>query len=69
MAISVNGAIVLSEQIGSRGIVSNFNYPIPTGGLQGACTIQMTLTATGGNGQDDPHTVNRPTLIVQEFKK
>ena len=69
LIVSINGNIVVNEQVGFRGNLSNFNYPIPTGGFQGVCDFRMTLQASAGNGLDDPHIVNRPTLIVQEFKK
>ena len=69
LQVAVNGQVLLTQRVGSRGNLSQYTFLLPTSGLSGACNFQMSIGATASNGQGDPHTVDRPTIIVQEFKK
>ncbi|MBI0475017.1 hypothetical protein D9601_06535 [Sphingomonas sp. MA1305] len=67
--IAVNGTVLINQRVGSRLNVSQFTFILPTSGLSGVCNFQMTIGASAGYGQADPHQIERPTLIVQEFKR
>lgn len=69
LLIAVNNTIVLQQRVGVRGNLSQFTFVLPTSGLSGVCNFQMTIGASASNGQGDPHTIERPTLVVQEFKR
>jgi hypothetical protein len=69
LLVAVNGTVLVNTTVGGRTIRTPFTFILPVSGLSGTLNFQMTIGASAGNGGDDPHVIDRPTLVIMEQKR